>query len=144
MLLKAGSGVRTFAQPASPGVPADLAKLTLTAAFNDIASVRALFAKNRGQIAAVVVDAIPGNMGGVPPAPGFLAELRALTRKHGALLIFDEVISGFRVAFGGAQELFGVVPDLTILGKIIGGGLPVGAFGGRKENTDAPSPAAPV
>ena len=144
MLVKAGSGVLTFGQPDSPGVPAELAKLTLTAAFNDIASVRALFAKNRGQIAAVLVEPIPGNMGVVPPEPGFLEGLRALAKKHGALLVFDEVISGFRVAFGGAQELFGVVPDLTILGKIIGGGLPVGAFGGRKEIMDALSPVGPV
>jgi glutamate-1-semialdehyde 2,1-aminomutase len=106
--------------------------------------VRALFAKNKGQVAAIFVEPIPGNMGVVPPEPGFLSELRALAKKHGALLVFDEVISGFRVAFGGAQELFGVVPDLTILGKIIGGGLPVGAFGGRKEIMDALSPVGPV
>jgi glutamate-1-semialdehyde 2,1-aminomutase len=144
MLVSAGSGVLTFGQPDSPGVPAEVARHTLTARFNDIASVQALFAKNRGQIAAVLVEPIPGNMGVVPPAPGFLEELRKLTKRHGALLVFDEVISGFRVAFGGAQELFGVVPDLTVLGKIIGGGLPVGAFGGRKEIMDALSPVGPV
>jgi glutamate-1-semialdehyde 2,1-aminomutase len=144
MLVKAGSGVLTFGQPDSPGVPAEVAKHTLTANFNDVASVRGLFARNRKQIAAVIVEPIPGNMGVVPPAPGFLEELRAITRKNGALLIFDEVISGFRVAFGGAQELFGIVPDLTILGKIIGGGLPVGAFGGRREIMDCLSPVGPV
>lgn len=144
MLVKAGSGVLTFGQPDSPGVPADLARHTLTAPFNDPAAVRALFEKNRGKIAALLVEPVPGNMGVVPAAPGFLARLREITKKHGALLVFDEVISGFRVAFGGAQELFGVVPDLTILGKILGGGLPVGAFGGRKEIMDALSPVGPV
>ncbi len=144
MLVSAGSGALTFGLPDSPGVPREVAKHTLTATFNDAASVKRLLEKNRGQIAAVIVEPIPGNMGVVLPAPGFLAELRSLTKKHGALLVFDEVISGFRVAFGGAQELFGVVPDLTVLGKIIGGGLPVGAFGGRKEIMDALSPVGPV
>jgi glutamate-1-semialdehyde 2,1-aminomutase len=144
MLVSAGSGVLTFGQPDSPGVPAEVARHTLTARFNDIASVAALFARNRGQIAAVLVEPIPGNMGVVPPSPGFLEELRKLTKRNGALLVFDEVISGFRVAFGGAQELFGVVPDLTVLGKIIGGGLPVGAFGGRREIMDLLSPVGPV
>ena len=144
MLVKAGSGALTFGQPDSPGVPKDLAKLTLTAAFNDLASVRRLLEKNRGQVAAVLVEPIPGNMGVILPAPGFLDGLRKLTRKAGALLVFDEVISGFRVAFGGAQELYGTLPDLTILGKIIGGGLPVGAFGGRREVMDALSPVGPV
>jgi glutamate-1-semialdehyde 2,1-aminomutase len=144
MLVKAGSGVLTFGQPDSPGVPAELAKLTLTVPFNDIKAVKALFAKNKGKIAALIVEPVPGNMGVVPPQPGFLQELRDLTKKEGALLIFDEVISGFRVAFGGAQELFGIVPDLTVLGKIIGGGLPVGAFGGRKEIMDMLSPVGPV
>ncbi len=144
MLVSAGSGALTFGLPDSPGVPREAAKHTLTAAFNDIASVKRLLERNRNQVAAVIVEPIPGNMGVVPPAPGFLAELRTLTKRHRALLIFDEVISGFRVAFGGAQELFGVVPDLTVLGKIIGGGLPVGAFGGRKEIMDALSPVGPV
>ena len=144
MLVKAGSGALTFGQPDSPGVPKDLAKHTLTATFNDAASVRRLFGRNKGQIAAVIVEPIPGNMGVVLPAPGFLDELRRMARQERALLIFDEVISGFRVAFGGAQELFGIDPDLTILGKIIGGGLPVGAFGGRGDVMDALSPTGPV
>jgi glutamate-1-semialdehyde 2,1-aminomutase len=144
MLVKAGSGALTFGQPDSPGVPKDLAKHTLTATFNDAASVRRLFERNKGQIAAVIVEPIPGNMGVVLPAPGFLDELRKTARQERALLIFDEVISGFRVAFGGAQELFGIDPDLTILGKIIGGGLPVGAFGGRGDVMDALSPIGPV
>jgi glutamate-1-semialdehyde 2,1-aminomutase len=144
MLVKAGSGALTFGQPDSPGVPKDLARHTLTATFNDIASVRRLFERNRGQIAAVIVEPVPGNMGVVLPAPGFLDALRKITRQERALLVFDEVISGFRVAFGGAQELFGIDPDLTILGKIIGGGLPVGAFGGRRDVMDALSPVGPV
>ena len=144
MLVKAGSGALTFGQPDSPGVPKELAKLTLTAAFNDLASVRRLLERNRGQVAAVLVEPIPGNMGVILPAPGFLDGLRTLTKRAGALLVFDEVISGFRVAFGGAQELYGVEPDLTVLGKIIGGGLPVGAFGGRREVMDALSPVGPV
>jgi glutamate-1-semialdehyde 2,1-aminomutase len=144
MLVKAGSGALTFGQPDSPGVPADTAKHTLTATFNDVSSVRRLFDRNRGQIAAVIVEPIPGNMGVVLPAAGFLDELRKITRVAGALLIFDEVITGFRVAFGGAQELFGILPDLTVLGKIIGGGLPVGAFGGRREVMAALSPEGPV
>ncbi len=144
MLVKAGSGALTFGQPDSPGVPGDTAKHTLTATFNDAASVRRLFERNRGEIAAVIVEPIPGNMGVVLPTPGFLDELREMTRTAGALLIFDEVITGFRVAYGGAQELFGIAPDLTVLGKIIGGGLPVGAFGGRRDVMAALSPEGPV
>ncbi|MGE5699188.1 MAG: glutamate-1-semialdehyde 2,1-aminomutase [Deltaproteobacteria bacterium] len=144
MLVKAGSGALTFGQPDSPGVPKDLARHTLTATFNDIASVRRLFGRNKGQIAAIIVEPVPGNMGVVLPAPGFLEALRKITRQERALLVFDEVISGFRVAFGGAQELFGIEPDLTVLGKIIGGGLPVGAFGGRRDVMDALSPVGPV
>jgi len=144
MLVKAGSGALTFGQPDSPGVPRDLAKHTLTATYNNLASVRRLLESNRGKVAAVLVEPIPGNMGVILPAPGFLAGLRTLTKKAGALLIFDEVISGFRVAFGGAQELYGIVPDLTVLGKIIGGGLPVGAFGGKREIMEALSPTGPV
>ena len=144
MLVKAGSGALTFGQPDSPGIPKDTAKHTLTAAYNDAASVRRLFEKNPGQIAAVIVEPIPGNMGVVLPAPGFLDELREITRTAGALLIFDEVITGFRVAFGGAQETFGISPDLTVLGKIIGGGLPVGAFGGKRDVMAILSPEGPV
>ena len=144
MLVSAGSGALTFGLPDSPGVPRETAKHTLTAKFNDIASVKRLLERNVKQVAAVIIEPIPGNMGVVPPAPGFLNELRSLTKKHGALLIFDEVITGFRVAFGGAQELFEVVPDLTILGKIIGGGLPMGAFGGRKQIMNALAPEGPV
>ena len=144
MLVKAGSGALTFGQPDSPGVPKDVARHTLTATFNDAVSVRRLFDENKGGIAAVIVEPVPGNMGVVLPSPGFLEALRETTRREGALLIFDEVISGFRVAFGGAQELFGIVPDLTVLGKIIGGGLPVGAFGGRRDVMDALSPVGPV
>ncbi len=144
MLVKAGSGALTFGQPDSPGVPKDLARHTLSAAFNDLASVERLFAGNKGHIAALIVEPVPGNMGVVLPAPGFLAGLRKITKREGALLIFDEVISGFRVAFGGAQELYGITPDLTVLGKIIGGGLPVGAFGGRSDVMDALSPVGPV
>ena len=144
MLVSAGSGALTFGLPDSPGVPKETAKHTLTAKFNDIDSLERLLEQNDQQIAAVIAEPIPGNMGVVPPASGFLDKLRSLTKKHGAFLIFDEVITGFRVAFGGAQELFGVIPDLTILGKIIGGGLPVGAFGGRKEIMDALAPEGPV
>jgi glutamate-1-semialdehyde 2,1-aminomutase len=144
MLVKAGSGVITFGAPDSPGVPADLAKHTLTVPFNDLDAVKAAFAKNKGKIAALIVEPIPANMGVIIPQPGFLEALREITKKEGALLIFDEVITGFRVAFGGAQEVFGITPDLTVLGKIIGGGLPVGAFGGRKEIMDALSPVGPV
>lgn len=144
MLVKAGSGALTFGQPDSPGVPRDLAKHTLTATYNDLPSVKRLLAGNKGKVAAVLVEPIPGNMGVILPAPGFLEGLRALTKKAGSLLVFDEVISGFRVAFGGAQELYGVVPDLTVLGKIIGGGLPVGAFGGKRDVMDALSPTGPV
>jgi glutamate-1-semialdehyde 2,1-aminomutase len=144
MLVSAGSGALTFGLPDSPGVPKETAKHTLTAKFNDIASVKRLLERNPGQVAAVIVEPVPGNMGVVPPEPGFLQELRSLTKRHGALLVFDEVITGFRVAFGGAQELFGIVPDLTVLGKILGGGLPVGAFGGRADIMDALAPEGPV
>jgi glutamate-1-semialdehyde 2,1-aminomutase len=144
MLVKAGSGVITFGAPDSPGVPADLAKHTLTVPFNDLDAVKAAFAKHKGKIAALIVEPVPANMGVVIPEDGFLEALRAITKKEGALLIFDEVITGFRVAYGGAQEHFGITPDLTVLGKIIGGGLPVGAFGGRKEIMDHLSPVGPV
>ncbi|HYE92566.1 MAG TPA: glutamate-1-semialdehyde 2,1-aminomutase [Terriglobales bacterium] len=133
LLVKAGSGGATFSIPDSKGVPAALAALTLTLEFNDIAGVRELFRQRGGEICAVIVEPVAGNMGVVPPAPGFLEALREVTQAHGALLIFDEVITGFRIAYGGAQERYGVRPDLTCLGKIIGGGLPVGAYGGARE-----------
>jgi glutamate-1-semialdehyde 2,1-aminomutase len=132
LLVKAGSGGATFGIPDSKGVPAALAELTLTVAFNDLDGVRHLFRREGDRIAAVIVEPVAGNMGVVPPAPGFLEGLREVTHAHGALLIFDEVITGFRVAYGGAQERYGVQADLTCLGKIIGGGLPVGAYGGRR------------
>jgi len=130
LLVKAGSGGATFSIPDSRGVPAALAALTVTLEFNDVAGLRDLFRRRGGEIAAVIVEPVAGNMGVVPPAPGFLEALREVTAEHGALLIFDEVITGFRIAYGGAQERYGVRPDLTCLGKIIGGGLPVGAYGG--------------
>ncbi len=133
LLVKAGSGAATLSIPDSRGVPAALAALTVTAPFNDIPAVRAIFDARGGEIAAVIVEPVAGNMGVVAPAPGFLEGLRELCTRHGAVLIFDEVITGFRVAYGGAQALYGVRPDLTCLGKIIGGGLPVGAYGGRED-----------
>ncbi len=133
LLVKAGSGGATFSIPDSAGVPGPLAELTLTAPFNDLDAVKALFGARGGEIAAVIVEPVAGNMGVVPPRAGFLEGLREITRAHGALLIFDEVITGFRVAYGGAQALYGVRPDLTCLGKIIGGGLPVGAYGGLRS-----------
>jgi glutamate-1-semialdehyde 2,1-aminomutase len=133
LLVKAGSGGATFSIPDSRGVPESLARLTVTAPFNDLEAVRAIFGARGAQIAAVIVEPVAGNMGVVPPAPGFLGGLRELCTRHGAALIFDEVITGFRVAYGGAQALYDVRPDLTCLGKIIGGGLPVGAYGGRRD-----------
>ena len=144
LLVKAGSGGATFGIPDSRGVPAVLAALTLTLPFNDVAAVRDLFANRGSEIAALIVEPVAGNMGVVAPAPGFLAALREITLQHGALLIFDEVITGFRVAYGGAQELYGVRPDLTCLGKIIGGGLPVGAYGGRGDVMDHVAPLGAV
>jgi len=132
LLVKAGSGVATLGLPDSPGVPASLAQHTLTVPFNDPAALADVF-KQHADISAVIVEPVVGNMGCVPPAPGFLNALRELTTRHGALLIFDEVMTGFRLARGGAQELFGIAPDITCLGKIIGGGLPVGAYGGSRE-----------
>jgi glutamate-1-semialdehyde 2,1-aminomutase len=133
LLVKAGSGAITFGVPDSLGVPADLARHTLTLPYNDLAAVRTVFAARGSEIAAVIVEPVAGNMGVIPPHPGYLEGLREITRQHGALLIFDEVITGFRLAWGGAQEVFGVRPDLTCLGKIVGGGLPVGAYGGRAD-----------
>ena len=144
MLVKAGSGAATFGLPDSPGVPEPFAALTLTAPYNDLDAVRALMAEAGDQVAAIIVEPIAGNMGVIPPAPGFLAGLREITNEHGALLIFDEVITGFRVGYGGAQAMFGVTPDLTTLGKIIGGGLPVGAYGGRRDIMEMIVPNGPV
>jgi glutamate-1-semialdehyde 2,1-aminomutase len=144
LLVKAGSGPLSLGAPDSPGVPADMARHTLSVRYNDLAAVEAAFAAQPEAIAAVIVEPIAGNMGLVPPADGFLAGLREVTRRHGALLVFDEVITGFRVAFGGAQERYGVQPDLTCLGKVLGGGLPVGAYGGRREIMERMAPAGPV
>lgn len=143
-LVAAGSGVATLGIPGSPGVPEAVAGLTATLPYNDLESLRDLFSKRGDEIAALFIEPIAGNMGVVPPAEGFLAELRELCSKHGALLVFDEVITGFRVAPGGAQELYGVRPDLTTLGKIIGGGLPVGAVGGPAEIMSKLAPEGPV
>jgi glutamate-1-semialdehyde 2,1-aminomutase len=144
LLVEAGSGVATLGIPGSPGVPAAAVRDTLTVPYNDAAAVRALFEAQGEQIAALIVEPVAGNMGCVPPLPGYLEELRDITARHGALLVFDEVMTGFRVAWGGAQRLFGVRPDLTCLGKVIGGGLPVGAYGGRADLMDLVSPAGPV
>jgi glutamate-1-semialdehyde 2,1-aminomutase len=144
LLVDAGSGVATFSIPGSAGVPASVAAQTLVASYNDLDSVATLFDAHPGKVAAVIVEPVAANMGVIAPEPGFLAGLRKLADLAGALLIFDEVITGFRVSPGGAQELFGVRPDLTILGKIIGGGLPVGAYGGRAELLDLVAPAGPV
>ena len=144
LLVQAGSGGATLSVPDSAGVPASYAAETLVARYNDVASVEALFDAFPQEIAAVIVEPVAGNMGVVPPREGFLPGLRALTRSHRALLIFDEVITGFRVAYGGAQALYRVTPDLTCLGKIIGGGLPVGAYGGRAEIMEQVAPLGPM
>jgi glutamate-1-semialdehyde 2,1-aminomutase len=144
LLVQAGSGPLTFGQPDSPGVPSAAARQTLSVAYNDLVAVREAFDAHPGQIAAVMVEPVAGNMGVVPPEPGFLEHLRSLTRQNGALLIFDEVITGFRIALGGAQERYRVTPDVTCLGKIVGGGLPVGAYGGRREIMQQVSPLGPV
>lgn len=143
-LIKAGSGALTLGVPDSPGVPVGIARGTLTARYNDLTSVAKLINENRDEIAAVIVEPVVGNMGCVPPAKGFLEGLRSLTSTHSVLLIFDEVMTGFRVALGGAQELYGIRPDLTTLGKIIGGGLPVGAYGGRREIMQMVAPSGPM
>jgi len=144
LLVKAGSGALTLGVPDSPGVPADYAKNTLIAEYNDLESVAALFEQHPGEIAAIIVEPVPGNMGVMVPGDGFLQGLREITADKGALLIFDEVMSGFRVALGGAQERFGIDPDLTCLGKVIGGGLPVGAYGGKAEYMAQVAPEGPI
>jgi len=144
LLVKAGSGVATLGLPDSLGVPPGFARETLVATFNDVGSVEKLFARHEKDIAAVIVEPVCGNMGVIPPAAAFLGSLRRITHTHGTLLIFDEVITGFRVALGGAQELYGIHPDLTCLGKILGGGLPLAAFGGTREIMDLLAPEGPV
>ncbi len=144
LLVKAGSGGATFSLPDSRGVPRSVATLTITVPFNDQEAVRRAFRERGGEIAAIIVEPVAGNMGVVPPKPGFLEGLRAICSEAGALLIFDEVITGFRVAYGGAQALYGVRPDLTCLGKIIGGGLPVGAYGGRRDLMEHVAPLGGV
>ncbi|MEH2370652.1 MAG: glutamate-1-semialdehyde 2,1-aminomutase [Nostoc sp.] len=143
-LVKAGSGIATLGLPDSPGVPKSVTSNTLTAPFNDLEAVKVLFEQNPGEIAGVILEPVVGNAGFIPPAAGFLEGLRKLTQEHGALLVFDEVMTGFRIAYGGAQEKFGVIPDLTTLGKVIGGGLPVGAYGGRQEIMSMVAPAGSV
>lgn len=144
LLVKAGSGALTFGVPTSPGVPADLAQHTLTLTFNDIEGVRECFKELGDQIACIIVEPVAGNMNCIPPQAGFLEALREVCTESGAVLIFDEVMTGFRVALGGAQQHYNVKPDLTTLGKIVGGGLPVGAFGGNAEIMDQLSPLGPV
>ncbi|MUG99877.1 glutamate-1-semialdehyde 2,1-aminomutase [Scytonema sp. UIC 10036] len=143
-LVKAGSGVATLGLPDSPGVPKSATSNTLTAPFNDLEAVKALFEENRDEIAGVILEPVVGNAGFITPDAGFLEGLRELTNEHGALLVFDEVMTGFRIAYGGAQEKFGITPDLTTLGKIIGGGLPVGAYGGRRDIMSMVAPAGPM
>jgi glutamate-1-semialdehyde 2,1-aminomutase len=143
-LVKAGSGVATLGLPDSPGVPKSVTSSTLTAPYNDLEAVKALFAENPDQIAGVILEPVVGNAGFIPPDAGFLEGLRILTQENGALLVFDEVMTGFRIAYGGAQAKFGITPDLTTLGKIIGGGLPVGAYGGRRDIMSMVAPAGPM
>ncbi|MBE6079564.1 MAG: glutamate-1-semialdehyde-2,1-aminomutase [Veillonella sp.] len=144
LLVKAGSGLATFGVPDSPGVPAGVAADTLTVPYNDIDAIKALFEKEGHAIAAVIVEPVAGNMGCVPPVPGFLETLRELTKAHGALLIFDEVMCGFRASSGGAQKKYNIKPDLTCLGKIVGGGLPMAVFGGSREIMSQVAPAGPI
>jgi glutamate-1-semialdehyde 2,1-aminomutase len=144
LLVKAGSGALTLGVPTSPGVPAELARHTLTLPYNDVEALDGCFAELGDELACVIVEPVAGNMNCIPPVPGFLERMRELCTRHGAVLIFDEVMTGFRVARGGAQELYGVRPDLTTLGKIIGGGMPVGAFGGRREIMERLAPLGPV
>ena len=144
LLVKAGSGAMTFGVPDSPGVPADFARHTITVPFNDLDAVRTALEQNAGNVACAIVEPAVGNMGLVPPEPGFLEGLRNLTRQHDTLLILDEVMTGFRVAYGGVQTLYDIQPDLTTLGKVIGGGLPVGAYGGKREVMEHMSPVGPI
>ncbi|MEI6897442.1 MAG: glutamate-1-semialdehyde 2,1-aminomutase [Psychromonas sp.] len=144
LLVKAGSGALTLGQPSSPGIPKDFAKHTLTANYNDLTSVQALFTEYPEQISCIIVEPVAGNMNCIPPAEGFLQGLRDICDQQGALLILDEVMTGFRVALGGAQAFYNVIPDLTTLGKVIGGGMPVGAFGGKKEIMQYIAPTGPV
>ncbi len=144
LLVKAGSGLATLGVPDSAGIPADVARVTLTVPYNDLEAVKAVFRSHPESIAALIIEPIAGNMGCVPPEPGYLQGLREITKQHGALLVFDEVISGFRVGYDGAQGKFGVQPDLTTLGKIVGGGLPLGAYGGRREIMSKIAPVGPV
>jgi glutamate-1-semialdehyde 2,1-aminomutase len=144
LLVRAGSGVATLGLPDSPGVLPEVAANTITVPFNDRSALEQVFAEAGDQIAAVIIEPVVGNMGCVPPKEGYLQSVRAITEKHGAVLIFDEVMTGFRVALGGAQQLYDIKPDMTCLGKIIGGGLPVGAFGGRREIMDVVAPVGPV
>jgi glutamate-1-semialdehyde 2,1-aminomutase len=144
LLVKAGSGVLTFGYPDSAGVPEAFTQHTIVLPYNDVEAVKAAFAANKNQIAGIIVEPVPGNAGLYLPKPGYLEFLSQITREHGALLIFDEVMTGFRLAFGGAQERFGIKPDMSTFGKIIGGGLPVGAFGGRAEIMDFLAPLGPV
>jgi glutamate-1-semialdehyde 2,1-aminomutase len=144
LLVKAGSGALTLGEPSSPGVPAALAEHTITLSYNDIDQVRSAFADEGDQIACIIVEPVAGNMNCILPEPGFLQGLRELCDAHGAVLIFDEVMTGFRVALGGVQSVYGVYPDLTTLGKVIGGGMPVGAFGGRRDIMEKISPLGPV
>ncbi len=143
-LVKAGSGVATLGLPDSPGVPRSVTANTLTAPYNCLESVKELFAEHPGEIAGVILEPVVGNAGFITPEPGFLEGLRELTKEHGALLVFDEVMTGFRISYGGAQAKFGITPDLTTLGKVIGGGLPVGAYGGRADIMGMVAPAGPM
>src|SRR5207237_10794057 len=143
-LVRAGSGVATLGLPDSPGVPAELAALTVTAPFNDLEATTQLIHDNKRRVAAIIVEPIVGNAGFIPPNPGFLEGLRALAESSGALLIFDEVMTGFRISPGGAKERFGVTADLTTLGKVIGGGLPVAVYGGRRDIMERVAPSGPV
>jgi glutamate-1-semialdehyde 2,1-aminomutase len=144
LLVKAGSGVATFGLPDSPGVPADVARLTLSVPYNDLIAVKDMAVREGRRIACIIVEPIAGNMGCVPPEPGFLQGLRQICDQYGIVLIFDEVMTGFRVAYGGAQQLYKIKPDLTCLGKVIGGGLPVGAFGGKREIMEKLAPVGPI
>jgi len=144
LLVKAGSGLATLGVPDSAGIPADVAKTTLTLPYNDLTAARALFEIHGARIAALIIEPVAGNMGCVPPEPGYLAGLRTLTQEHGAMLVFDEVMTGFRVAYGGAQLLYGVAPDITTLAKVVGGGMPLGAYGARREIMSKIAPIGPV